>query len=1106
MQNMRPKSPAARFLDMGVGPHDALFSQMGARELLTFKQTCRRAYRLANETCFSLPRLLSPFFGNATEVDRFRRMQLESGTLVSGSIALQFFNRLKWPGSDLDLYVDRPRAELAVRFIVSHDYTFDPRKSKTENGKSQHKDVFTQLGASVAERAPSYLGRGIADVLDFHRGDKKIQLIIATTTPMEIIISFHSTCVMNVISHAKAYALYPQSTFIANQALVVVTAGAGQEAGRQKYADRGWRMIELSGGCDHEMAAGVVRWVGDRFTWTIALPALLIDVPDLCLINSWELKCTPESVAMKWAIIEHEELKYQYIVSPSAAVLAELNDAWRNISEGPAPVDADFILRYSEHKTERGPARSTVPIQSSELLTARQLALTHNFQWQKLNLISSSGLRCVLSDDLAYRRAYLNQFITSSDVISMSRNQGLAGVLAGEMSVEQSWPWLKGVESPRGGISTESVNPRQARIAKCDFLRNAGDKLMKEKNYKEACVKYVTAAAAAVGRDQLPIEANAPFILPEYQRLEPDWPMTDMMECLNGATECLVQLGQYKQNLIGKKALWLTAEVEVVIRNVQIIKTADNPIFEWFDFSIKLRSYFFQRVRARVTAEKIFRSLGNTATANNARLQTRALVPKEFDTDEIRKINPLIVNDRVFALLHPDPTLVASLTVADPTLQVRGSWRKVPVKKGGGITARMGFASFVFEGSLYIFGGQKGLMGPFYRDFWRMDLTALDEWQPLPAYPVSETVTGKLVGFSMVVHDDSAYFFTGRREVDVFNLRTQLWSSMWTSFPGTAPWPYPHNKITDATMQSVDGKLYVFGGWHMRSQVGCTLLMELDIATRVWTLLTGTAEPKVASYAEPGPRRHAVSWVGKDRNKIFVMYGDADRAAALLGREKHGASQSFAHEDLWAWDIAAHKWNQQRLVGNIPSPRTELACVYNPVLSKVLTFGGYAPTALSNLSPDAEYVYRFSYYADTFMLGTDPGELKAGWKHVLTRGFPTYRAQPCLAVDPASGRTFLFGGYVSAEYVPARTADTGRSFSDLWELRLDIPNGHFDDVDVEDEARTARVGPWQRCFACGSTGPWKKCGGACNGQAYFCDGQCLRDGWKEHKLKHKCRK
>jgi hypothetical protein len=42
-----------------------------------------------------------------------------------------------------------------------------------------------------------------------------------------------------------------------------------------------------------------------------------------------------------------------------------------------------------------------------------------------------------------------------------------------------------------------------------------------------------------------------------------------------------------------------------------------------------------------------------------------------------------------------------------------------------------------------------------------------------------------------------------------------------------------------------------------------------------------------------------------------------------------------------------------------------------------------------------------------------------------------------------------------------------------------MPGGGFDegDVDVAEEAKTARVGPWQRCFACGAVGKWRKCGG-----------------------------
>ncbi|KAJ7714618.1 hypothetical protein B0H16DRAFT_1667202 [Mycena metata] len=198
--------------------------------------------------------------------------------------------------------------------------------------------------------------------------------------------------------------------------------------------------------------------------------------------------------------------------------------------------------------------------------------------------------------------------------------------------------------------------------------------------------------------------------------------------------------------------------------------------------------------------------------------------------------------------------------------------------------------------------------------------------------------------------------------------------------------------------------------------------------------------------------------------RLFFMFGQADRQAAMIHKQ--------------TWDIKGEKWFRERLHGNVPSPRAEVACTYNEVLDKVIFFGGYSPT-------------------------------------VLTRGFPTYRADSTLVTDSKTGKTFLFGGYKNTTYVPSKNGgpSDSRSFVDLWQLRLDLPGG-FERVDLEEAARTAKAGPWQRCFACGSTGPWKRCGGnlttwcsgSCNGRVFFCDPECLKQGWKEHKEKHGCGK
>ncbi|KAJ7751128.1 hypothetical protein B0H16DRAFT_1419574 [Mycena metata] len=343
------ESAVTRVFDLlftNMGPHDPLLSHMDARELLAFSQTCGALYSLVKTTAFNLPRLLSPFFGHATEVDRFRRMQLQTGTLISGGIALQFFHRLRWLGADLDLYVHGPTAAPAVRFLVSNGYKYNPRAS-------QLREVFQQMAVDPIhpdrdpDLPPGYK-RGIVDVLDFSKGDKKIQLIIAAQTPMQIIMKFHSTCVMNVISHEKAYALYPSSTFIAHEALILKSAGSGpestssREAGRQKYIDRGWSMVKQPSAVREELEHNVVRWMGDHFTWTIPLPPLLVPVPDLCALNSWCIEPSPESAEMSCEVFSYAGLQFNYIKAVEDRVYYYSAMKKLRSSGAPTPLDAQL--------------------------------------------------------------------------------------------------------------------------------------------------------------------------------------------------------------------------------------------------------------------------------------------------------------------------------------------------------------------------------------------------------------------------------------------------------------------------------------------------------------------------------------------------------------------------------------------------------------------------------------------------------------------------------------------------------------------------------------------------------------------------------------------
>ncbi|KAJ7615830.1 hypothetical protein FB45DRAFT_801455 [Roridomyces roridus] len=656
-----------------------------------------------------------------------------------------------------------------------------------------------------------------------------------------------------------------------------------------------------------------------------------------------------------------------------------------------------------------------------------------------------------------------------------------------------------------------------------------GDKLLTSGKRDAAKVKYLSVARDIVGRDiPLPSLAglgNGGYVFPLYVNL-PAWDRTNLMGCCLGMARCLLQEGKTEMALA-----WLE-EINALQRCSYFM--AENPLYDWIDFSVQLPEMLRIRVSALCLASETFISLGNSGTGTTRRHAAYTTVnPRSPELESIIDVNKLL---DMYMTLHPNPQTTLPTDARSNGLQLRGSWTKLGVAKAGGPTeGREASACFIWNGRLYVSGGRKSSFGPWFRDIWYLDLATRDVWRQLPDYPYTLRQTGLFVGWTILVYKNQALLFTGRPAVDVFDLVKEKWTTLETTYSPTEAdiaagvkggWPYPDNNLSDAAMQIVGDKMYVFGGSHGTTLVGCNLFMELDLTTRKWRRLTGTVHmTQHSDYTCPGPRKSAASWVSPDEKRFFLLFGHADRQAAKSRKEMHYADRSFAFADMWSWDIKREKWRQERMSGNSPCSRTELSFTYNPKLKKVIIFGGYQPS-LPTVVLEKGMQFEFSYFADTFVY--DMASYAAGdpdaanqltstaeptlsapkWLQVMTHGFPTYRCQAQLVCDPDTGRNYLFGGWTNHQYVPTRTKLMSRSFGDLWELKLDDESGggYFEEVDVEDEARSARAGPWQRCFACASAGPWKKCGGSCNGKAFFCGSPCFRDGWKEHKEMHKCRK
>ena len=297
-------------------------------------------------------------------------------------------------------------------------------------------------------------------------------------------------------------------------------------------------------------------------------------------------------------------------------------------------------------------------------------------------------------------------------------------------------------------------------------------------------------------------------------------------------------------------------------------------------------------------------------------------------------------------------------------------------------------------GRFYVFGGRKTVISNrwatdevrltpgirravdkgqrLYRDFHYIDLANLGAgWKQLPAYPIPVNRSHAHLGdFAMEVDhaDHRAYFFHGRPVLDVFDLRTNRWSQITTKMArgSGGPWPLKPG-YAEFCMTIVKRKLYVFGGTLPDWSLGGNLLMALDLTSRKWTRLSGEPDKNVQPNLKvPGPRKQAMMWVDKAEERLWVMYGEADRSGAKQMREmKFAADESHVHNDCWSWGIATKEWRQERIAGNAPCPRSEAGIVHVRLRSFRRRISKLTDWALSGYQAEQDHYVRWIQLRDS---------------------------------------------------------------------------------------------------------------------------------------------
>lgn len=134
------------------------------------------------------------------EIIRFREFQAITGTIISGSTAVQFFERDVYTPSDLDLYVEHQAARPMTQWLESIGYSFVPQQDgefqTLQMGLEKSADFKTAdpLGISALTDG---LEKGYFDavaVLDFKKLSRpNIQVITSRGPPLQMVLNFHSS-------------------------------------------------------------------------------------------------------------------------------------------------------------------------------------------------------------------------------------------------------------------------------------------------------------------------------------------------------------------------------------------------------------------------------------------------------------------------------------------------------------------------------------------------------------------------------------------------------------------------------------------------------------------------------------------------------------------------------------------------------------------------------------------------------------------------------------------------------------------------------------------------------------------------------------------------
>ncbi|TFK63210.1 hypothetical protein BDN72DRAFT_928939 [Pluteus cervinus] len=247
---------------------------------------------------FDVKRVLSKhLFPN--EMTELHKIMRDCGAIISGSTALELLERVHYPGSTLDIYIEWTHARRLVLWL---------------------NDFFEHTG----------------------RSDSIVQVFVTRDAALEAVLEFKLSCLMNFITHDGVYSLFPVATLEEGRAWPMNMAYPEEYWLYSKYRVRGYEVMNPTAATSP--VSMITRAVGDVNTLNITnifrkvkQSRMLGPEYDVDFINTFTIKHTSP-----WSIVSRNSKRYNL---QRSCTIAESNAIVQVFEKNGFGVRADWEIR-----------------------------------------------------------------------------------------------------------------------------------------------------------------------------------------------------------------------------------------------------------------------------------------------------------------------------------------------------------------------------------------------------------------------------------------------------------------------------------------------------------------------------------------------------------------------------------------------------------------------------------------------------------------------------------------------------------------------------------------------------------------------------------------